>query len=32
MIQPEGDPQKRLAALAATARAASTARTAAPVE
>jgi uncharacterized membrane protein len=32
MIQPEGDPQKRLAALAATARAASAVRTAAPVE
>ena len=32
MIQPEGDPQKRLAALAATARTASAARTAAPVE
>ncbi len=32
MIQPEGDPQKRLAALAATARVASAARTAAPVE
>jgi uncharacterized membrane protein len=32
MIQPEGDPQKRLAALAATARAATAVRTATPVE